>query len=85
MYNKGDYVILKDSYLWYKNYAIIVFALEHAYQFHIFFPSHDGIINSRLVDGKYYMWFNKDIILRHMTEQEKKDLNVLLDAEKFNI
>ena len=85
MYKSGDYIILKDSDLWYKNYAIISKYVFDKYYIKVFFPVNYGkryFFNKG--DGSY-RWVEDSTILRHMTDIEKKELNFLLDIDKYNL
>ena len=84
MYKNGDYVILKDSKYWYRNYAVISNILSVHTYVKLFFPN-KKFYSLNGYDGNYYIWIKNNEIERKMTKDEKKELKVLLEAEKFNI
>ena len=85
MYNKGDYIMLSDSDAWFRNYALVYDISEDRYFIRVFFPNSDGYVLYFRYSGFYYKWVNINFIERKMTSNEKKDLEILMDADKFNI
>ena len=85
MYKVGEYIILRDNKSWFKNYAVICSINNYKYYIKVFYPNLRSFRHYRKEGDYFFTWVYNYVVVRSMTLDEKEELMVSLDAEKFNI